>query len=147
VAFPSFGDPLVDRLAAGETLGYAVPVSDAVLAKFPAEQNNLSIYFAREVEQANIEIFNLNTDGVDFGEGVFDSVDGFLALCFPTGKMNDVNRHAAAEKNVMREVLGFFINRLDQAFAIDGRTQQGFKNGEKGLGFIESEGTVSHTQF
>ena len=51
---PGVRDPLIDRLAPGEALGGAVPVRDLRFAQLPAQQHDLPIHLAGEVEEADV---------------------------------------------------------------------------------------------
>src|SRR6478752_1098454 len=76
------GDSVVYGLAAGEAFAGVVPVRDSLFTQFPAQQNSAAFHLAGEIEQSDVEVFHLDSGGVDFGEGVFDALDGFLALRF-----------------------------------------------------------------
>jgi len=121
-------DALIDPLAAGKTFAHAVPVSDGFFSQFPAEQNRAAFDFAGEVEQADIEVFDLHADGVDFGERIFDFLHCFLALRFAAGKMDNVKERAAVEKNAMGDGLKFSIDGLDQFFTVNTGTEKRFED-------------------
>src|SRR5215469_4128397 len=69
-AFFAAEDSLVNRLAAFEALFQAVPVLDLLFAVAPAKQDHLILESAGEIEQADLQIFYLHADGVDFGDGI-----------------------------------------------------------------------------
>ena len=88
------GDALVDGLAAGESFVGAVPVRDGWFAHPPAEQNDAAFHLAGEIEQSDIEILDLDADGVDFGESVFGSLFSLGALGLAAGYGNDIDMGA-----------------------------------------------------
>ena len=68
VYFLGPGDPLINRLASGESFVSSVPMSDALFAEFPAQQNDFPLHLAGKIEQSHIEILHLHTDRIDFGD-------------------------------------------------------------------------------
>src|ERR1051326_5932984 len=50
-------DALIDGLAAFKTFFHAVPELDFLFAIFPAQQHNLILHCAGEIQQPDIEIF------------------------------------------------------------------------------------------
>ena len=57
-----------------------MPVGDGVFAHLPAQQDHAAFDFAGKIKQADIEVFDLNTNRVDFGESVFGALFGFARL-------------------------------------------------------------------
>jgi len=115
-----FDDLFVDGLAAGEAFGGVVPVGDSVLSQFPAEQHDLAVNFAGEVEQSDIEIFHLDAGGIDLGEGVFHPRDSFFALRLAASHVDNIDQQAALQKHAVREFLEFSVYGLDQFLAVNG---------------------------
>jgi hypothetical protein len=138
------GYSLVDGLAAGEAFFCAVPVSDGGFAHPPAEQDYATFDFAGKVEQAYIEIFDLDADGVDLGEGVFGALFCLGAFGLAAGDGDYVDVRATVEKDAVIERLHFALDLFHQLLAGDRGAQQGFQHGEQRLGFVESEGAVRH---
>ena len=64
-------NPLIDRLAACETLIGSMPMSDAFLSELPAQKDNLTVHFAGKVEESYVEILHLHPDGIDLGNRIF----------------------------------------------------------------------------
>src|SRR3954468_20581354 len=139
-----FGDALVDRLPAGVAFVDAVPVGDGFLAQLPAEKNRPSINFAGKIEQTDIEILHLHSDGVDFRYRIFHALQGFFTLGFATGEVNDIQKSSAIKKHAVGNGLEFCIHRLDKIFSFNGRADQRFQYGKKRLRFGESESTFGH---
>jgi hypothetical protein len=86
------GNALIDRLASSETFGFTVPVGNGRLAKLPAEQHNFTFHFAGEIQQADVEIFNLNSGSVDFADGILDPLNGFFPLGLAAGEMTYIQK-------------------------------------------------------
>ena len=103
----------------------------ALLAQFPTEQDDLTIHFAGEIEQADVEVLDLNANGVDLSHRVLNALQCFVAVCLAGGKMNDVQRHAASEINLVGKRLKFCLYAFDQVLGFDGGAQQGFKDGQQ----------------
>src|SRR6476469_4310497 len=57
-------DALVNGLAAFKAFFHAVPEFDLLFTVLPAQQDNLIVHRAGEIQQADIEVFYLHTDGV-----------------------------------------------------------------------------------
>src|SRR5580700_3117344 len=94
-------DLLVNRLAAGEALGSVVPVVDSLLSQLPAKQHDVAVHFAGKVEQPDIQIFYLDTGGVNLCQRIFHARDSFFALSLPASHVNHVDQQAALEKNAV----------------------------------------------
>src|SRR5258705_12056520 len=95
---PRTSNALVDQLAPGEAFVGAVPVRDLFLAELPAEQDGFAIHHAGEIEQADVEVFDLDADGVDLVNGVFHALEGFIAFGATAGIVGDVNEEASGEE-------------------------------------------------
>jgi len=72
---------VVDGLASGKAFTGAVPVGD-VGSPVSSRAAGSRFDFAGEVEQSDVDVFHLDSGGVDFGEGVFDAANGLLAVGF-----------------------------------------------------------------
>jgi len=136
---------MIDGLAAGESFFRAVPVSDGVFAHLPAEQNYLAFDFAGEIQQADINIFYLYADGVDFGKGVFGGLLGLGALGFSAGGSNDVNVGASVEEDAVGQGLHLGFDFFHNFLAGDGGAQQGFEHGQQRMGFVEGKSFIGHS--
>jgi hypothetical protein len=142
----SFGarNAFVDGLTARKSFFRAVPVGDGVLAHLPAQQDHAAFDFTGEIKQADIQIFDLNADGVDFGESIFGALFGLGALGLAAGDGNHVDAGSAVEEDALIERLHLRLDFLDEVLAADRRSQQRFQHREQGLSFVESEGAVGH---
>lgn len=112
-------NPLVDGLTSTKTFFQSVPVLDLLFSEFPAQQDDLVVYLAGEIEQADIEIFHLNANGFDFGECVLGSLNGFVALGPPSRYFGNVDEKAATQENAVIQVLKLLICLFDKLFAIN----------------------------
>src|SRR5271169_6011308 len=92
-------DFLVNRLAASEALGSVMPVRDPGLAQLPAEQHDLAVHFAGEVEQPDIEILHLDAGGIDFSQSILHARDGLFTLGFAARHVDYVHQQPAAKED------------------------------------------------
>lgn len=138
------GNSFVDGLAAGETFVRAVPVRDGVFAHLPAEQDDSALDLAGEIEQADVDVFHLDADGIDFGKCVFGALFGLGALGLAARDGNHVDVSATVEEDAMIESLHLALYVFHHLLAADGGTQQGFEYGKQRLGFVEGEGAFRH---
>jgi len=143
----STGDAIVDRLAASEALFGSVPMGDGRLAQFPAEQDDLIVDLAGEIEEADVDVLDLNADGIDLVEGVADALDGFLALGATQSDLLDLDESAAGKKDALVKLGKFAVDFLDELLAIDGLAKQALENGQQRVGFLETEGLHSLVRF
>src|SRR5262249_51242183 len=74
------GDSFVDWLASRVAFVDAVPVRNIILAHLPAEQDRIPVHYTREVEQTHVEIFHLNSGGIDFCDDILDPLNCFVTL-------------------------------------------------------------------
>src|ERR1700758_1312045 len=91
VRLPAARNALVNRLAAGKSFLGAVPVRDRCLAQLPAQQDDLALDFAGKVQQADVEILHLDSDRVNFGEGVFRALLSLSPLGLASGHREHVD--------------------------------------------------------
>src|SRR5579864_1070687 len=106
-------DALVNRFAPGESFAYPMPMSDRLLAKFPAQEDNAAVDFTGEIQQANIEIFHLDAHGIDFGHCVLQALNRLLPLRLAAGEVNHIERHATTQEYLMYDCLQLRIHRSD----------------------------------
>lgn len=139
-------DAFIDGLAAGEAFVGAVPVGDGVFSRPPAEQDDAAFDFAGKIEQADVDIFDLDADGIDFGESVFGALLGLGALGLAAGDGYYIDVSAAVEEDAVIERLHLGFNVFHDLLAADGGAQERFEHGKKRLGFVESEGSVGHLE-
>ena len=142
--FVGFCNAVVDGLAAGEAFFGAVPMSDGRLALLPAKQNDFAFDLAGEIEQSDVEVFDLDAGGVDFGEGIFNAADRLFAFGFAPRPLHDIQHGAAVEKHAMRQVLKFIVDVGYQLLGVDGLAKQRLQNGQEHVGFIEAKGADGH---
>ena len=139
------GDALIDGLAACESFFRAVPVSNGGLAHLPAEQHNPAFDDARKIEQADVEIFDLHADGIDFGEGIFGPLFSLGALGLAPRDGHNVNMRTTVEKDAMGQCLHFGLDLFHEFLAADGRAQKRLEHRKESVGFVKIEGSVGHT--
>ena len=80
-------------------------MGDRLLAQLPAEQHDVAINFAREVEQSNIEIFHLDAGSVDLRQSVFHARYSLFAFRFAASHVDHIDQKASLQKNAVREFL------------------------------------------
>lgn len=137
-------DSFIDQLAPGEAFFHAVPVGDGFFSTLPTQENDPAIDLAGKIEQADIDVFDLHTDGIDLGEGVFGALLGLAALGFAAGDGDNIHVRPAIQKNPVAERLHLALDLFHQLLAVDGGAQKGFEDGKKSLSFVESEGAGGH---
>jgi hypothetical protein len=137
-------DAFVDGLASGEAFFGAMPVGDFFFSEFPTQQDDFAFDFAGEVEESDVEVFDLHAGGVNFGDGIFDALQRFLALGLTAGELRDVDECSAIEEDAVPERFEFSVDFFDELLAIDGRAEQGFEHGEKHAGFVEGKSAGGH---
>ena len=99
LSFPA-QDALVDGFAAFKAFFPAVPELDFFFAIFPAQQDDLIVHGAGEIQQADVEVFYLHADGVNFRQRVFDVLKGLVALgapARPSGHQQKARRSAISD--------------------------------------------------
>src|SRR5712692_5481783 len=138
------GDALVNGFPSGEAFCLAMPVSDFLLAQFPAQQHCRTIHDAGKIQKSNVEIFDLDTGRMNFSDRVFNPLHGFFALRLASGQMNDLDQSPAIQKNAVSNFLHFEVNFLDELLALDSSAQERFQNRQKGLSLFESKSSVGH---
>lgn len=67
-------EAFVDWLTAAKAVFDRVPKVDAAFTQPPAEENDVAVELAREVEKAGVEVLDLNTDRVYFGNRILGSL-------------------------------------------------------------------------
>src|ERR1700751_4629532 len=102
---PCFGDSFIDRFAAGKAFRSAVPVGDVLLSQFPAEQDYFTLHHAREIEETDIEVFDLYPGSVDFGYGILNTLKGLLSFRLTAGERNDLQEGATVQEYPVRDLL------------------------------------------
>ena len=110
-------------------------------AQFPAEQDRLPLDFAGEIEQPDIEIFNLNAGRIDLRQRIFHPLFGLGALGFAPSQRNDVERHPAAQKNAVLQRLLLGLGFVNDLLGLNCRAQLRFEYRQQRLGFVQSEGS------
>jgi hypothetical protein len=114
---------------------------------FPAEQDCPAFHFTGEVEEADVDIFHLYTDGIDLSESVLRTLFSFRALGLAAGDGYDIDVRAAVQKDAMAELLHLGFYFFHQLFAAYGVAQKRLKHGKEHLRFIESKGAGGHFFF
>ncbi len=112
---------------------------DRFFSQLPSRRRRIfALDFAREIEKAGVDIFYLNSGGVDLCQGVFDAADGLFALGLAAGEMDNVKQRASVEKDSVRGFLQLVVDLLDRPFAVNGGEQR-FKDGKQSLGFVQGK--------
>lgn len=126
----SFGprDPLVNRLAPGKAFLHAMPMGNRFLAKLPAEQDGLSFDLAGKIEQPDIKILDLHSDGIDFGERIFEVLFGFYPFGLAAGQRENVEKHSTIQENAVMQRLLLGIEFFHRLLGRESRAQQRFEN-------------------
>ena len=101
-----------------------MPMGDLLFAQLPAKQDNLSLDAAREVEQADVDVFDLHAGRMNFRYRVLGTLYRTLAFGPATGYSHYIHEGATIQKYAMSEVLDFAVHFFDQFLAIDGSAQQ-----------------------
>ena len=120
-------------------------MSDGGFAHPPAQEHDAAFDFAGKIEQADVNVFDLHADGVDFGESVFGALLGLGALSLAAGDGDHVNVRSTVQKNAVTERLHLAFKIFHDLLAADSGAQQRFEDGKKRLSFVESESAVGHT--
>jgi len=105
----------------------------------PAEQYDLVVHSAGEVEQSGVEILHLNPDGIDFSYALADLREVRFHLSALLGDVGSIHPHAARKINALRQGVKIRLDRLRGTPALHGALEQRFEHGEQGLRFVESE--------
>ena len=130
-------DPLVDGLASGKALLHAMPVSDSFFSQLPAEQNGLPINFTGKIKQADIEIFHLNADGIDFRKSIFHALFGLGTFGFFARKRNDIEEQSARQENAMLQRLLPSVSLVHGFLGGNGRAQEGLEYRQQQLSLVQ----------
>ena len=77
-----FEKPRINRLAAPESLRYAMPELDAGFTQLPAQVNLLALVQRRKIDQPDIQIFYHATELENFSDGLFQSGSSLLTAKF-----------------------------------------------------------------
>src|SRR5271156_5543248 len=133
-------EALIDRLAAAKTIFHRMPVVDATLTHLPAKEHNVAVNLTREVEQAGVQVFYLDADGIDLGDGIL----GRLNVGFESGALaayaRDVDEEPTREKNLTCQFLETAFDRFSGLLALYCAFQQGFQHRQQGLRLVQCEG-------
>jgi hypothetical protein len=135
-------DAFVNEFAAGESLICSVPVGDGWFAHFPAEQNSSAFHLAGKIQQADVDVFDLNADGIDFGKSVLSTLFGLGALGFAAGDGDYIDMRTTVEKDAMAEFLHLALDFFYQFFSVNGGAQKRFEYRKEGLSFVEGKRAV-----
>src|SRR5260370_15741865 len=115
----SLGDALIDGLAARKTFFHPVPLRDAFLSQLPAKQDRAAFDRAGEVQQADIDIFDLHPDGINFRQRIAHTLLSLDALRLATGQGNSIYRSYAVHNDAMVYALHLAFNLLHQILTSD----------------------------
>lgn len=137
-------DALIDGLATGESFVGAMPVGDGLFAQLPAEKDGAAFDLAGKVEQADVDVFYLHANGVDFRQGILGALLGFDALGFAAGQGDDIKKHSAIHEDSVLQRLLLSLDRLHQFLAGNRSAKKGLEHRQQGVGFVESKRPVGH---
>src|SRR5713226_10581995 len=90
-------DALVDGLTAFEAFFHAMPELDLLFSVFPAQQHNLVLHHAGEIQKPNIEIFDLHANSINFCQRILDVLERLVAFCAPPRHRRHVDEKATAQ--------------------------------------------------
>ena len=96
---------------------------DSLLAELPAQQDDFVADDAGKIEQADVEVFDLHSGGVDLSDGVLGALDRLLALVLAGLERADVDVSAAIQEDPALEGLEFGVHFLDQRLGLHGGAQ------------------------
>src|ERR1700687_605276 len=119
---------------------------DHGLAQFPTQQENLTLHFAGEIEQSDVEIFYLHAGRVNFGESILDAPNRLLALRLAPRQMDHIQHHAAVQKNTMRGLLQLRVHVFNQLLAVNCLLEQRLQNRQECLRFVEGKTAFGHVR-
>jgi len=130
---------IIQRLAAAEAGLDGVPMGDFVFTHFPAEEHDFAVDLTGKIKQADVEVFDLNADGVDFLDGIFGTLDMGIQFGALTADFGDIDVHSATHEDALAEALQLFVDDFGGMSGIDAAFQQRFQDGNQSLRFIESK--------
>ena len=127
---PTFEKTLIQRLPALESSLYRMPVVNLCFPELPTKENDLIPNLAGEIQQSLIKILNLNTNRVDFLDGILSLLNrGPLGHAL-TRHSSDINKHAPRKEDVLAEHLQLGFDQAGTRLALNRPPEQGFENGQ-----------------
>jgi hypothetical protein len=107
---------LVDRLAAPKSFFETMPEVNPGFAELPAKAHVLILEAGQEVNQPNVQVFDLRAEVLDLFEGFLQSGGAGIAAG-PEGEMTaGVHLCAAGDSNALRGLLQFAMGALSFSF-------------------------------
>jgi len=79
-----------------------------------------AFHFAWEIQQANINIFDLHSNGIYFGQSVFHAMDSFFPFGLAARHLHDVHQQTAAHHDAVSQVLKFVVHGFDEFLTVHG---------------------------
>ena len=108
----------VEGLATLESGFYSVPVVYFCFSQLPTEQDDLVSNLAWEIEEALVEVFYLDADGIDFLNRVLGLLDGGALRHALTSDSRYIHQHAAGKEDVLTEHLEFGFHQIGTRLGI-----------------------------
>jgi TatA/E family protein of Tat protein translocase len=122
-----------------KTSFHGVPEVDLRFAQLPTKKNRLLPELAGKIEQAFIKVFYLDTDGVDFLNGILGLLHrGALGHAF-AGHIGYVDQQAAGKKDFLAEHLKVSFQPTGSRLGINRPPQQRFENRQERLRLVQGE--------
>src|SRR5689334_21837699 len=121
-----------------------MPVRNLVLTHFPAKKDHPIVDDAREVQQSDIEILDLNAGSINLTQSVLDVLNGFLPFSLPCRYLRDIEQQAARQKDLVIQILELFVDFFYQLLRLDRLFQQRFEHGQQEVRLVESECPLRH---
>jgi len=90
-----FQKPRVNRLAAPESLVYAVPELDACFAQLPAQVNFFTLEQGGKVDEPDIEILYHATELVNSFDSLLESGSHLFPMVLSLQQLNTIHSHTA----------------------------------------------------
>ncbi len=102
-----FQEILVDRLAAPKAFLESMPEVDAGFAELPAQAHVLILEAGQEVDQSNVEVFDLRAKVFDLFEGFLQSGGAGITAGSEGEMAAGVHLCAAGDSNALRGLFQF----------------------------------------
>ena len=129
-------EAVVYGLAAFETGFDGVPVFDGWLAALPAKEDDLVVETAGEVEQAGVEVFDLDADIVYLSYGFAGTLDVFFHIGALGGNFGYANIHTAGQVDAPGEGGELSVDLFGSLFALNNTLEKRLHEREHGLRFF-----------
>ncbi len=122
-----------------ETIVDVVPIVDAGLPQFPAQIDFAVIERRREIDQSDLEVFDLATDLLEGLDGLAQLLHCLVLLLATLEHGHGVDLGTAGEVNLRRDLLQMLIDRCGFALRFAGLVQPLLDEGDRAFGFFQGE--------